>query len=231
VKPEPRQFCGLHVLVDDDPRWPYDVVEQTRAACAGGAPVVQLRTKHATDAQAVAWGREIRSLTASAGATFVVNDRFDVALACRADAVHLGQDDLPPAAVPKDVRARLAIGRSTHDLAQAREAASEPVDYVAFGPLFGTTSKDSAYDARGLPLLAEIVRVVAPRPVVAIGGIGLERIPALRAAGATGAAVISAVAAAADPEAATRALAAAFEGAPGEAARTDPAPPHAGREA
>jgi thiamine-phosphate pyrophosphorylase len=207
-------FHGLHVLADDDPRWSLGPVAQAAAACAAGAHVVQLRAKHATDRQTLAWGREIRKLTSAVGATFVVNDRFDLALACDADAVHLGQDDLLPAAVPAAVRARLRIGRSTHDVAQAQQARAERVDYVAFGPVFGTTSKESAYDARGLPMLGEIARIVAPLPVVAIGGIDASRIPRLLEVGATGAAVISAVAAAPDPEAATRELVAAFGGSP-----------------
>ena len=90
-------WAGLHVLADDDPRWPVGPVEQARAACDGGASVVQLRAKHATDSQTVAWGREIRDLTRASGARFVVNDRFDLALLCDADGVHLGQDDLAPA--------------------------------------------------------------------------------------------------------------------------------------
>jgi thiamine-phosphate pyrophosphorylase len=206
----PSQFNGLHVLADDDPRWPCDPVAQAASACDGGAQVVQLRTKHSTDQQATAWGRKIRALTRASGATFVVNDRFDLALACDADAVHLGQDDLPPDAVPASVRARLCIGRSTHDIAQARGAVTERVDYIAFGPVFGTTSKESAYDARGLQMLEAIARFVAPCPLIAIGGIDAERIPQLLAAGATGVAVISAVAAAPDRAAATRALAARF---------------------
>ena len=97
----------------------------------------------------------------------------------------------------------------------ARAAADEGVDYVAFGPLFGTQSKESAYDARGLEALSEIVAAVAPLPVVAIGGIDASNAGAVRTAGAAGFAVISAVAAARTPEAATRELAAAFGGASG----------------
>jgi thiamine-phosphate pyrophosphorylase len=196
-------FDGLHVLEDDDPRWPRDPVEQARLACAGGAPVIQLRAKHATDSQALAWAREIRALTRGCGSRFVMNDRFDLALASEADAVHLGQGDLPPQALPGDARARLAIGRSTHDPAQAKAALGEGVDYVAFGPLFGTSSKDSDYGARGLEALAEIVAIVAPLPVVAIGGIDAARIGSVVRAGARGVAVISAVHAAEDPTRAT----------------------------
>lgn len=107
------KFSGLHVLADDDPRWSRDPVAQARTACAAGARVVQLRAKHATDRQALEWARAIRTLTREAGVTFIVNDRFDWALACEADGVHLGQEDLSPDALPVAARARLAIGRSS----------------------------------------------------------------------------------------------------------------------
>ena len=199
-------FRGLHVLVDDEPRWGRDPVEQAAAACAGGAQVVQLRVKHAGDRRTLEWGRAIAALTRRAGARFVVNDRFDLALACEADAVHLGQADLPPDSLPAAVRERLAVGRSTHDVSQARACCSEEVAYVAFGPVYGTTSKHSEYDARGVSMLQEIADIVAPRTLIAIGGIEASRIPELIRAGAHGVAVISAVAAAEDPEAATRDL-------------------------
>ena len=207
------RFTGLHVLADDDPRWKHDPVAQAEAACAGGAQVVQLRAKRATDSQALAWARAIRAVTTRHGAAFVMNDRFDLALLAEADAVHLGQDDLPPARLPAAARAKLAVGRSSHDAEQAARAVQERVDYLAFGPLFGTTSKASPYDERGLEALRAIVARVAPLPLVAIGGIDLARIASVRRAGAAGVAVISAVAGADDPEAATRALVAAFEGA------------------
>ena len=201
-----ERFGGLHVLADDDPRWQRDPVEQARAACAGGAAVVQLRTKSATDRQALEWAHAIRALTHEAGAAFVVNDRFDLALLAEADAVHLGQEDVPPARLPEDVRKRLAIGRSTHTLEQVRAAANEPVTYLAFGPVFGTGSKASPYAARGLDALAEACRAAAPRPLVAIGGIDVDGARCVGAAGARGAAVISAVAGADDPLEATHAL-------------------------
>ena len=205
-------YRGLHVLADDDPRWAKDPVEQAREACAGGAPVVQLRSKHATDREALGWAQAIRELTRAAGARFVVNDRFDLALLAEADAVHLGQDDLPPSALPTDVRRQLVVGRSTHTPEQLVAARDEDVDYVAFGPVFGTTSKDSDYDQRGLEALREAVRLAAPRPLVAIGGISADRVASLREAGVAGFAVISVVAAAEDPVAATADLVARFGG-------------------
>lgn len=197
---------GLHVLADDAPQWKLDPVEQARAAVAGGAAVVQLRTKHATDRETLTWASEIRRITRDGGALFLVNDRFDLALAAGADGVHLGQEDLPPERIPAETRARLVVGRSTHTREQAECARSEPVDYVAFGPVFSTASKSSTYGPRGTALLAEVAALVAPRPLVAIGGIGIDNAAGVAAAGAAAAAVISAVAAADDPVEATRHL-------------------------
>ncbi|MEB2344787.1 MAG: thiamine phosphate synthase [Deltaproteobacteria bacterium] len=202
----PPAVRGLYVLADDDPRWGRDPVAQARAALAGGAAAVQLRAKHATDRQALAWAVVIMDLCRSAGARFFVNDRFDLALAAGADGVHLGQEDLPPGRLPATARARLLVGRSTHTLAQARAAAAEPVDYVAFGPVFGTASKDSPYEARGLDRLAEAARLVAPRACVAIGGIDAARAGGCIRAGAAAVCVISALAGAPDMAAAARAL-------------------------
>ena len=206
-----QDYHGLHVLADDDPRWTSDPVEQARAACHGGAQVIQLRAKNSTDAQTLIWAHAIREITRAAGARFVVNDRFDLALLSGADAVHLGQGDLDPNALPSDVRERLAVGRSTHTPEQLRATREEDVDYVAYGPVFGTTSKDSEYSERGLAGLAEASRLAAPRPLVAIGGIEKRHLQDVRAAGAAGFAVISVIAAAPDPAAATRALISAFE--------------------
>jgi thiamine-phosphate diphosphorylase len=206
-------FEGLHVLADDDPRWKHDPVDQARAACAGGASVVQLRAKRATDREALAWGEAIRDLTRRAGLLFLVNDRFDLALACGADGVHLGQGDRPPAYIPEAVRERLVVGRSTHRDDELAVARSEPVDYVAFGPVFETHSKRGADPARGLAQLAAAAAGGAPRPVIAIGGIDHTRVGDVKAAGAAGFAVIGAVAGADDPERSVRELVRVWEGA------------------
>ncbi len=202
----PSSYCGVHVLVDDDPRWPLDPVEQSRAALLGGARIVQLRAKHADDRQILAWAERIRSMTQEVHARFVMNDRFDLALAAEADAVHLGQDDLAPADLPERARERLAVGRSTHDLEQAQAACREGIDYLAYGPVFGTQSKATPYAARGLDGLRAIVRSAGTLPVVAIGGIDESNLAAVLACGAAGVAVISAVAGAEKPEDATRRL-------------------------
>lgn len=205
-RPDPRRVAGLHVLVDDAPGWKLDPVEQAAAACAGGAAVVQLRAKHASDRTCLAWAERIREDAHAGGALFVVNDRFDLALACGADGVHLGQQDVPPARLPAAARRRLLVGRSTHTREQLLAARDEPVDYVAFGPVFDTRSKVSPWKAQGLEALARLAPLAAPRPLVAIGGIDASNAAAVCAAGADGIAVISAVAGADDPQAATRAL-------------------------
>lgn len=206
------RFDGVFVLADDDPRWKHGPVEQARAACAGGARVVQLRAKHAGDRETLRWAEEIRALTREAGVGFFVNDRFDLALAADADGVHLGQDDLPPGDLPAVARERLLLGCSTHTLDQLHATARSAPDYLAFGPVFGTRSKESRYSARELPLLREAVQAASDRPLVAIGGIDVDNAADVAAAGATGAAVISAVADADDPVSAVRGLVAAFSG-------------------
>src|SRR5262249_12639945 len=138
---------GLHVLADDDPRWPHAPAAQARAACAAGAAVVQLRAQRATGREARALAAAVRAPPRACGALFIVTGRFALALVAGADGVHLGQEDLPPAAIPKALRERLVVGRSTHTLAEARAAREEGVDYVAFGPVFATTSKASAHAA------------------------------------------------------------------------------------
>ena len=198
---------GLMFLADDAPNWKIDPIDQARAACEGGASVVQLRAKRATDQVALEWAEAIRAITRKFDVGFFVNDRFDLALAAGADGVHLGQDDIPPSRIPIAVRSRLMVGRSTHSLEQAREACEERVDYIAFGPIFATGSVDFPRISRGVERLAEVVRAVQPQPVIAIGGIDLGNVVRVAEAGVAGIAVISAIADAADPRRAARALA------------------------
>lgn len=216
---------GVMMLADDNPAWKLRPVEQARAACEGGVSTIQLRTKFATDRVALDWAVEIRALTRDFGARLFINDRFDLALLAEADGVHLGQDDIAPDRIPNDLRTRLAIGRSTHSMTQVDTAKSELVDYIAFGPIFGTRSKDSPYPPRGIEMFAEVVRRCAPRPVVAIGGIECSHAEQLAAAGASAIAVISAIAAADDPVYAARALVDAMARGTSQAARVEPSRP------
>lgn len=203
--------AGIYPLADDDPRWRVRPLELVAAAVRGGASVVQLRLKHTRDAEALRLARAARGHTRAAGALLILNDRFDLADLAQVDGVHLGQHDPAPERIPPEVRARLLVGLSTHTLEQVRESRTRPIDYVAFGPVFGTKSKDSEYEPRGAKLLAEAVETAA-HPLVAIGGIGADELRRVAAAGARAAALISALTDAADPEAETRRLRALFGG-------------------
>jgi thiamine-phosphate pyrophosphorylase len=178
----------------------------------GGARVLQLRMKRATPAAMLAVVDELRPLCKRREAILIVNDRLDVALAAGAHGVHLGQEDLPLAAARKLVASSPAaaggfiIGVSTHNVAQAK--AAQGADYIGFGPCFATETKENPDPVVGLELLAEVCRLGTP--VVAIGGITLDKVGEVARAGAAAAALISAVNAAPDVVAAARAVSAAF---------------------
>jgi thiamine-phosphate pyrophosphorylase len=201
------RLVGIYPLADDHPRWRHDPRAVVEAALAGGARVLQLRLKHTSDALALArWAAERAH---AADALLIVNDRFDLADLAGADGVHLGQQDLPPERIPADVRERLLVGLSTHTLDQVDASRERPVDYVAFGPIFETGSKDSEYTARGLAMLRTAVGR-ARRPVIAIGGIGATHLARIAKTGAAAAAVLSVIANADDPAEETRRLQADF---------------------
>jgi thiamine-phosphate diphosphorylase len=186
---------------------------RAKAMLAAGPCCLQLRAKAATARAIEAAGRRLQGLCQAAGVPFCVNDRLDVALAIGADVVHLGQDDLSLAdaqRVRADAgRSDLRIGFSTHNRAQALEAAAAGADYIGFGPVFGTRSKANPDPTVGLDALAAICSAVTV-PVVAIGGISLDAVPKVARAGASAAAIIAAIDAAPDPTAAGRAVGAAF---------------------
>jgi thiamine-phosphate diphosphorylase len=156
----------------------------------GGAKLIQLRAKELTSAEFFNVARDASRLAHEAGAIFIVNDRADIALACNADGVHLGQEDLPLNVARKILGKEKIIGVSTHDLAQAREAEKNGADYIGFGPIFGTATKNTGYFPRGLQMLRE-VRKAVKIPVVAIGGITENNVAQVWEAGADSAAIIS----------------------------------------
>jgi thiamine-phosphate pyrophosphorylase len=208
--------AGYYAILDMTPTGLDDAgVLTARAAqlIAAGPCCLQLRAKGADARALAAAARVVLPLCREARVPFCVNDRMDVALAVGADAVHLGQDDLPLAdalAVRQRAgRPELTIGFSTHNRAQAVEAAAAGADYIGFGPIFGTASKHNPDPTVGVAALAEVCRAVGV-PVVAIGGITLDGVEAVAAAGASAAAVIAAVANAPDPAAAGRRVATAF---------------------
>jgi len=176
--------------------------EALRALLDGGAAILQLRAKSLAPGDFLELARLARAETRKRGCRLIVNDRADVALACAGDGVHLGQDDLPLAAGRKIVGPKI-VGISTHDVEQAREAERGGADYIGFGPMFGTMTKDTGYAARGLDLLREI-RAAVKLPIVAIGGISEENAPQVWRAGADSVAIISDILKAQDIAAKTR---------------------------
>jgi thiamine-phosphate pyrophosphorylase len=161
-----------------------------RELLKGGCKLIQLRAKGLTSHDFFRLAKEARELTRAASCVFIVNDRADIALASHADGVHLGQEDLPLSVARKLMGKEKIIGISTHDLAQAREAESGGAEYIGFGPIFGTATKDTGYSPRGLEMLREIRRAVKI-PVVAIGGITESNVAEVWKAGADAAAIIS----------------------------------------
>ena len=184
--------------------------ELARACFEGGARLVQVRAKTAASGWLLQVTDEIQAAAAACGARVVVNDRADVAALARAAGVHVGQDDLPPAAARRVAGANAVVGLSTHSPAQIRQALAEPIDYLAVGPVFGTATKDTGYAAVGLELVREAAALAAaarhPPPVVAIGGITLERAAEVIAAGAAAVAVIGDLFATGDPRTRARAF-------------------------
>jgi len=211
--PTPRERLGdarLYLVCDARPAiW-------LRAALRGGVDIVQLRDKTLDDAGLVAAAREFRAAADEAGALFVLNDRPDLVAACRADGVHVGQDDEPPAAARAAVGADRIVGRSTHAPAQAAAAEADPdVDYLAVGPVHATPTKPGR-PAAGLGYVSHAAAAVT-KPWFAIGGLDAGNAGAVVEAGARRIVVVRAITEAADPEAAARALRAALEGPVGAA--------------
>jgi thiamine-phosphate pyrophosphorylase len=167
-----------------------DTLDLARALVSAGARLVQYRHKapytRAAYEQAAAIGRIVQQ----AGGRYIINDRADIALMLSADGVHLGQDDLPPGAARRIAGDRLIIGFSTHNEEQLRRGDHEPVDYLAIGPIFGTSSKENPDPVVGLEELRRL-RAVTVKPLVAIGGITRERAAGVLEAGADSLAVLS----------------------------------------
>ncbi len=183
-------YLGGLCFITDRPHAGVGVVEMVRQVLDAGVAWVQYREKRATRRTICETAAELRELTARYKAVFIVNDHADIALAVDADGVHLGQDDLPLPEARRIMGSRI-IGISTHDLAQA-QAAAGGADYIGFGPVFETTTKEAAGAARGVDNLRVITDNVSI-PVVAIGGISCASLAAVFGAGANAVAVATAV--------------------------------------
>ena len=201
----PPQLSPLYLILDPAAVGDRVLVEAMRQAAAGGARLFQYRDKHSASRTLYRRAAELRRVAADAGAVFLVNDRCDLAMAVDADGVHLGQDDLPLGDARALLGAKKVIGLSTHTPQQIREAAALGADYVAYGPLFHTTSKRDHEPVVGLEGLHH-ARALTNLPLYGIGGITVENVQQVIATGANGVAVISAVWSAPDLPGAVKAL-------------------------
>jgi len=152
--------------------------------------IVQLREKNLSPVEFYREAEQAIIVARRHGVKLIINDRVDIALALKADGVHLGQDDLPVEAARRILGNAVIIGLSTHNLEQAKQAARLPIDYLAIGPIFPTGTKESANPPVGLAGLAEVRRTAAGIPLVAIGGIDASNRNQVLAAGADALAMI-----------------------------------------
>ena len=167
--------------------------EQVESLTVGGASLIQLREKRLSPREFYEQAKAAVAGAARRGVKLIVNDRVDVALAVGALGVHLGQDDMPPDAARKLLGSNAVIGYSTHNVEQAIAATKLPIDYLAIGPIFATTTKSDTAPVLGLEGLRTVRRAIGAFPLVAIGGITRSNAREVIDAGADSVAVISAL--------------------------------------
>ena len=183
---------GLYIILDPSVSGGRSLTDVLKEAAKAGARLFQYRNKCASMKESYVEALVLRNVALDAGATFIINDRCDLALAVNADGVHLGQEDLPLDLARKVMGPDKLIGISTHNPSQVREVTSWKPDYLGFGPIFKPGSKQDHDPVVGLEGLRAMRRLTS-LPVFAIGGIHIEQTEELIQAGANGVAVISAI--------------------------------------
>lgn len=197
----------LYLVTDEAVKCRHSLLETVQRAVDGGVTIVQYRSTNPDAGTCYREALPIRDFLASRGVPFIVNNRIDLALALDADGVHIGQRDLPVPAVRAMIGPDRILGLSVSNADQLRAVDAALVDYLGMGPVFPTISKLNAPPVLGVDGFAALASQ-SPLPVVAIGGLDVERARLVRATGAaSGIAVVSAICGAEDPEAAARALA------------------------
>lgn len=209
----PPLNLSVYLVTDTTLCADYGVAATVAAAVRGGVTAVQLRDPHAGDDEIVALGRSVAAVLRGTGVPLLVNDRVHLVEAIGAQGAHIGQSDLGVAEARAILGSDAYLGLSAQTVEQvlaARQHPLENVDYLGVGPIWAQTTKPDAATAGGLERLRE-VQAVSPWPCVAIGGIDAGRARLVRAAGAAGVAVVSAICGRPDPEAAARDIRAAWE--------------------
>ena len=202
--------CDKHTMLlyaVTDRAWtgPMTLLQQAEAALQGGVTCLQLREKHLEDDAFLAEAREMAALCRRYRVPFIVNDRVDIALACGADGVHVGQEDMEVSEIRRMAGDKLMVGVSAHTVEEAVRAARGGADYLGLGAVFSTSTKADA-GAMSRDTLKAICQAV-DLPKVAIGGISAKNILELSGSGVDGVAVVSAIFGAPDPRRAAQDLA------------------------
>ncbi len=200
-----KKIGRFHVLTDACLQTRFSHLELAELAITGGADTIQFREKSGETRQLIRIAELMQALCKKAGVAFIVNDRVDVAIASGADGAHLGQNDFPIPLARKLLGEEAIIGGSAGSLEEARRCLLEGADYVGFGPVYITTSKEDAGPVSGLDLLKQAVKEI-PLPIIAIGGLTKDNILPVLQTGVHGIAVISAVCCQNDPSEAAKCL-------------------------
>ncbi len=197
-----KSIGRLHVITDTTIQKQFTHSQLAELAIAGGADTIQYRQKQASTRQLIETAEQLRLICHLQDVPLLINDRADIAISVSANGGHFGQDDLPIPLARKILTDQSIIGASARNEAKILEAVSDGADYIGFGPVFTTRSKSDAEKAKGLRALERMTKLV-DCPIIAIGGITLDRIAEVMMTGAYGVAVISAVCQADDPRQAT----------------------------
>ncbi len=198
-----NRIGGLYLITDTSIQSRYTHVELAEMALQNGARIIQLRDKKKDALELMHIGEHITRLCDNCGAYCIINDRVDVAFASDAHGVHLGQNDLPVRVARNMLGDNKIIGGSASTLQEARYIEKQGADYVGFGHIFATTSKQKHYKPRGIKLLQQVLDTVSI-PVIAIGGINTDNFKQVLDTGSDGIAVISSICRHPDPAEATR---------------------------
>ncbi|MCC5882229.1 MAG: thiamine phosphate synthase [Halomonas sp.] len=200
-----RLDLSLYLVTDPDLCADQGLLETVMAAIRGGVSVVQLRDKKASDGELIDQARRLKAALAGSGVPLIINDRLKVALESGADGLHIGQDDGNVAAARAALGEGRILGLSVQNHDQLARLDPAALDYLGLGPVFATSTKRNHATPLGFDGLTALV-AASPLPAVAIGGLKAEHAAAVRASGAKGPAVVSAICGQLDPEAAARAF-------------------------
>ena len=200
-----KKIGKLHVLTDTVFQRRFSHPELAGLAIRGGADTIQYRQKSGSTREMIHVATQMKQICSDKAVPLIVNDHVDVAIAAKADGVHLGQDDFPILLARELLGQEMIIGASASNMEEVEKCFLDGADYVGFGPVYPTTSKDDAGSVKGIAGLAEVAKTV-PVPIIAIGGISLANVSEILQTGVHGIAVISSVCCQEDPERATKAL-------------------------